>query len=200
MTGRTGGIATRARLLPMMLPALALAGCMAGTDPDAPEQPPLETVSLDWQVTPYGACVATPPPVAYRPAPACDPVATLPGYIFLGIPYLGAALSVGQAAAVADASACQGEAASAAIHNRRVATLLAQQCMEPGDVSAMQAVLARLGLLRGSATGVLDDRTYRAMQGWSAGGDGSVELAPTKEFAARVIASAEPGPPARVLR
>lgn len=186
----------RGRATAALLAALALAGCQttAGDAPPPEAELDLATVQLDWQITPHGPCVVTPPPVAFRPAPACDPVATVPGYVFLGVPYLGAVIGLGSAAAVSSASACQGEAASNAIHNRRVASLMAQQCMGPGDVSAMQAALARLGLLRAQASGVIDDPTFRAMQTWHAGYDtAGIEFGPTKEFAAQVIRSADPG-------
>ncbi len=179
---------------------IALAACAGdrGAEPataepataEPGELPSLAGVRLDWQVTEHGPCVASPPGVAYQPMPACAPATTLPGAVFLGVPYLGTVLGVGNAIAVSEVSACQGDALATLEYNRQVAKLLAQQCMGAADIAEMQGALGRLGLLAGESFGEIDPPTFRAMQVWHATLDrAGTDFGPTKEFGARVIAS-----------
>ncbi len=189
------------RQLGALAPALAvvaLAGCrMAGEA--APD--PAAAAPGVWTMTEHGPCMETPPPFEFRPAPACAPVSDFPGYIFLGVPYLGTAVGLGSAFALSEATACQAEALQTLAYNADLAEVLGQQCMGREDVSEMQRALAALELYRGGPTGEIDPATFAAMRAWKAAHDvEETELGPTKVFAARVIRSAEPSPRARVLR
>jgi hypothetical protein len=185
----------------LFLAAAGLTACRTtgeGPDPAAEAGGGLpETASLDWQMTEAGPCVATPPQVSFIETEACAPPATVPGFPFYAIPYMGTLLAAGNAVAVGEASDCVAGSTSAMLHNRQAAYLLAQQCMAPEDVSAMQEALYRLALLDRAETGALDAPTRAAMARWHREVyDGSMPFGPTKEFAARVVESA--GGPAAV--
>lgn len=188
-TGRAsfGPAAAGAAILALALGALA--ACQPAGQGAA--EPPPEAVALDWTATPWGACVASRPAVAFQPVARCEVPTALPGFPFAAIPYLGTLLSAGTAAAASDYSDCAGGAASALIHNRQAAYLLAQQCMDAADIAAMQRGLRGLGLLAAAEEGRIDARTFAAMRAWHLHVHrGTMDLGPTKEFGARVVESA----------
>lgn len=194
---RTNRTSRKIERTAVILAALVLVGCQTTADdaagPVPGQLPSLAQVQMDWQVTEHGPCVVTPPPVALQPMPACSPASTFPGYVFLGVPYLGTALSIGGAIAVSEASACRGDALATLNYNRQVAKLLAQQCMTPSDILEMQGALGRLELLADGPTGEIDPATFEAMKIWHATLDrDQTDFGPTKEFGARVIQSAGP--------
>lgn len=174
-----------------------LAACQtSGSGEPAAEAPPEPdalpgTAALDWQMTPHGPCVASPPEVVFLESGACAPAATAPGFPFYAIPYLGTLVTAGNAIAVSEASDCAAASTTAMLHNRQAAYLLAQQCMATADIVEMQGGLRRLGLLGEAETGAIDPATRAAMERWhTTVYRGPMEFGPTKEFAARVVESA----------